>query len=425
MKHLEKFRALGLSPASLSAVDRKGFTQPSPIQEKVIPLLLSGRSDVVGQAQTGTGKTAAFSLPILEGIQSRSRDVQALVLTPTRELALQVAAEMTSLRGDPTVKVTSIYGGQSLQKQVEDLRRGVHVVVGTPGRVLDHLERRTLNLQSLRYCILDEADEMLNMGFLEDVKKILSHTNRDKRNLMFSATMPEAILKVAKKHMGDYQLVQMGEATLTVPLTDQSFIEVEDAEKFPTLCQLIDGATTFYGLVFCRTKHEARKTAKRLQAGGYPADSLHGNLSQSQRERVMNAFRRRQVRILVATDVASRGIDVSDLTHVVNYGLPQDPESYVHRIGRTGRAGKEGKAIALIGPKDRRKLAEIEKLTRVRIRAQEDAASMKVPFRDNRPVRAVKTVKEAEKPMGFTNRPYHGKKKARRDVASTLAFYYR
>jgi len=372
MKQSRSFQELGLSQDTLSAIRKRGFTQPSPIQEKVIPLLLSGHTDIIGQAQTGTGKTAAFSLPILEKIESRSSKVQVLVLTPTRELALQVSGEMASLQGNKRFKMTTIYGGQPMHKQVHHLRQGVQIVVGTPGRILDHLHQKTLTLQSLSYCVLDEADEMLNMGFWEDVKKILSHTNSNKRNLMFSATMPDAILKVAKKYMGDYHLVQMREATLTVPLTRQTFIMVQDTEKFALLRQLIDQYQDFYGLVFCRTKHEAKKLAKRLQVKGYAADSLHGNLSQPQREHVMGAFRKGRVRILVATDLASRGIDVSNLTHVINYGLPQNPESYIHRIGRTGRAGQQGRAITFIEAKDRRKLQEIEKLTRAPIQLQDE-----------------------------------------------------
>lgn len=366
--HLEKFRVLGLSEDALRALDKKGFEEPSPIQEKIIPLLLNSTKDIVGQAQTGTGKTAAFGLPIIETIAAAEKTVKAIVLAPTRELAIQVSEELASLKGRKKIKILPVYGGQSMELQIRNLRQGVHIVVGTPGRVIDHLKRKTLKLNDLDYCILDEADEMLNMGFLDDIEKILEFTNEDKRTLLFSATMPDEILNVAKNYMGDYELVKIKAQQLTTEQTDQIYFQVAERDKFEALCRIIDIEDEFYGLIFCRTKHDADKISHRLLDRGYNAEALHGDLSQAQREKVMTKFKKRWVNILVATDVAARGIDVSDLTHVINYALPQDPEAYVHRIGRTGRAGKEGTAVTFITPEEEKKLLSIERKTKATIR---------------------------------------------------------
>jgi ATP-dependent RNA helicase DeaD len=364
---MQSFEELGLSEVTLKALKKKGFEEPTPIQRQTIPALLHGDKDIVGQAQTGTGKTAAFGLPMIELLE-KTKTIQAIVLTPTRELAVQVAEEVNSLRGKKKLSIIPIYGGQSIDMQLRSLKKGVDIVVGTPGRVLDHIRRRTLKLDDVSFVVLDEADEMLNMGFIEDVKEILGSTSSEKRTMLFSATMPPAILGIAKKYMGKYEVFKVQKQQLTVRLTDQIYFEVFQADKFEALCRIIDVEDEFYGLVFCRTKVDTDKIGNHLVDRGYDADALHGDLSQSQREKILNKFKKRRVNILVATDVAARGIDVQDLTHVINYSLPQDPESYVHRIGRTGRAGKEGTAITFITPEEYRKLQYIRKSAKTDIR---------------------------------------------------------
>jgi ATP-dependent RNA helicase DeaD len=367
------FESLGLSDKTLKILERKGFEEPTPIQEKTIPAILEGEKDIVGQAQTGTGKTAAFGLPIIELIPEKSKAVQALVLTPTRELAIQVAEEINSLKGKKKLSIVPIYGGQSIELQLRSLRKGIDIVVGTPGRILDHLRRRTLKLQNISFLVLDEADEMLNMGFLEDVREIMDNTGPEKRTMLFSATMPREILQIAKKYMGEYDVMKVTKGQLTVSLTDQIYFEVSSADRFEALCRIIDIEEEFYGLVFCRTKIDVDTIANRLIERGYDADALHGDMSQGQREKILNKFKKHLLNVLVATDVAARGIDVQDLTHVINYSLPQDPESYVHRIGRTGRAGKEGNAITFITP------SEYRKLQFIRTKAKTDIRKAKLP----------------------------------------------
>lgn len=367
---LEKFEVLGLSQRTLKALKKKGFEEPTTIQKETIPLLLKGDIDIVGQAQTGTGKTAAFGLPLIERIDPRQKGVKALILTPTRELALQVSEEINSLKGDAHLTVIAIYGGQSMDQQLRRLAKGVDIVVGTPGRIKDHLGRGSLNLKTVSYAVLDEADEMLNMGFIDDVEAILKYTNPERRTLLFSATMPDRILALAKRYMGKYQVIRVAKEQLTVSLTDQIYFEVAHSDKLEALCRIIDSESEFYGLVFCRTKVDADTLARKLGERGYDAEGLHGDLSQNQRERILGKFRKRQINILVATDVAARGIDVSDLTHVINFALPQDPESYVHRIGRTGRAGKEGTAITFVTPDEYRKLTVIKRVARTDIRKE-------------------------------------------------------
>lgn len=364
MEKLAKFKALGLSDSMLKALKKKGFEEPTPIQEKVIPLFLKGECDIIGQAQTGTGKTTAFGAPIIEKIPEKSGKVQAIVLTPTRELAIQVSEELNSLKGDKKLHIFPIYGGQSMTQQLRMLKSGVDIVVGTPGRVIDHLERKSLNLEDIAYFVLDEADEMLNMGFIDDIKEILKATGPDKRMLFFSATMPKPILGIIKKHMRNYEHVAIEKEDLDVNLTEQIYFEVKESDKFEALCRIIDIEDEFYGLVFCRTKTDTAQLAQKLGDRGYAADALHGDLSQNEREKILNRFRKQKINILVATDVAARGIDIMDLTHVINYSLPQDPESYVHRIGRTGRAGKQGTAITFVTSTEYRRLTYIKKTSK-------------------------------------------------------------
>jgi len=368
---MEKFKALGLSENVLSALQKKGWETPSTIQEKTIPILLKDEKDVVGQAQTGTGKTGAFGLPLIDKLDDTSRKVQALIMCPTRELAIQVAEEISSFKGAKRLRVQSVYGGASFGEQARALKDGTQIVVGTPGRIRDHIERGTLKLESVTHVVLDEADEMLNMGFEEEVREILKTVPEKKRMLLFSATMPQPILKIAKTFMGEYEMIAVEKKELTIELVDQLYFEVRDSDRFETLCRVIDTEPEFYGIVFCKTKRDTDMVADKLIDRGYDAEAIHGDVTQNQRELTLKKFKLRKVTILVATDVAARGIDVNDLTHVVNYSLPQDPEAYVHRIGRTGRAGKHGTAISIVSPSEKRDLLFIQKIARTQIRKEE------------------------------------------------------
>lgn len=371
MNKLEKFRELGLSDKTLKALSKKGFEEPSPIQALTIPVLLKGEKDVIGQAQTGTGKTAAFALPILEKIEKSTGKIKAIILAPTRELAIQVAEETNSFAFGRNLKVVPVYGGQSIELQIRQVKKGVDIVVGTPGRVLDLIDRKLLKLDEIDYFILDEADEMLNMGFIEDIEKILSYTKADKRMLFFSATMPKEILKIAENHMRPgYEILKVETKELTTNLTDQIYFEVKQKDKFEALCRIIDLEPDFYGIVFCRTKNDVNELAGKLNDRGYDAGELHGDITQNYRETTLKRFKDKKLTILVATDVAARGIDVNDLTHVVNYSVPQEAESYVHRIGRTGRAGKEGTAITFITPSEYKRLLQIKRITKTDIRKE-------------------------------------------------------
>ena len=367
---LENFKELGLSDSLLKDLQKKGFEEPTEIQRKIIPAMLTENIDLVGQAQTGTGKTAAFGLPIIEKLEKNRKDVQAIILVPTRELALQVAEELNSFRGKKKAQIIPVYGGQSIMDQSRKIAKGVEIIVGTPGRILDHMRRGTLQLKTVSYVVLDEADEMLNMGFIDEVDEILKQTNPDRRTLLFSATMPDSIMKIAKKHMKEYRVIATKGITLTTDLTDQIYFEVHENDKFEALCRIIDMERSFYGLIFCRTKVAVDELSNRLTDRGYLAEGIHGDLSQSQREKMLDKFRKHRTSILVATDVAARGIDVMNLSHVINYSLPQDPEAYVHRIGRTGRAGKKGIAITFISPSEYRKLMFIAKIAKANIRKE-------------------------------------------------------
>ncbi|MDR3296810.1 MAG: DEAD/DEAH box helicase [Prevotellaceae bacterium] len=362
------FNDLGLSEATLAAVRAKGFETPTPIQRAAIPVLLNTNKDIIAQAQTGTGKTAAFGLPIIDQLTPNG-SVQALVLAPTRELALQVSDEIISFKGTRTLSVATIYGGASISEQLRRLKRGVDIVVGTPGRIIDHISRGTLNLGAIRWFILDEADEMLNMGFIEDIEEIFKHTPDERRVMLFSATMPDRIARLAKKYMRDIEHIKV-EDQLTTDLTDQIYFEVSQADRFDALTRIIDVEPEFYGLVFCRTKVATDEVVSKLLERGYEADGLHGDLTQMAREKILWRFRNKLINILVATDVAARGIDIIDLTHVINYSLPQDFDAYVHRIGRTGRAGKEGTAITFISSNEYRQLMQMQRVIKTQIRKQ-------------------------------------------------------
>jgi ATP-dependent RNA helicase DeaD len=359
------FGDIPLSKKVVSALTDMGFEEPSPIQSRTIPLVLSGR-DVIGQAQTGTGKTAAFGIPIIERLGDGNRQLQALVLTPTRELAIQVSEELAKIGKFKRVKTLPIYGGQSIDRQIRALQFGVQIVIGTPGRLLDHIRRNTIRLDNIKMLVLDEADEMLDMGFIDDIESILQHVpSVNRQTMLFSATMPEPIIGLAEKYMTNPVTITVSKEHLTVPLIDQYYYETRD--KVEGLCRVLDAENAGKLIIFCRTKKGVSDLVSTLQARGYMVDGLHGDLSQSQRERVMKKFREGTLEILTATDVAARGLDIENITHVVNYDIPQDPESYVHRIGRTGRAGRKGVALTFIEPREYRQLKIIEKAAKTRI----------------------------------------------------------
>lgn len=350
------FEDLGLDEKTLAAIARKGFETPSPIQALAIPRLLNGDANVIARARTGTGKTAAFGLPIVQELRE-SRDItQALVLEPTRELAMQTCTELQSFTEGGYPRTCVLYGGGSYNTQIRELKRGSEIVVGTPGRIQDHLERGTLDISKIKYFILDEGDEMLDMGFIDDIEHIFEQANPDARILLFSATMPAPILKIAAKFMGDYEIVEEEGVVEEPLLIDQKYWVVREGDKVEALVRLIDSNPDFYGLVFTQTKNDADTVSKRLDEKGYDVAALHGDIPQSQREKILARFRSRKTRVLVATDVAARGIDISGLSHVVNYSLPFDATTYVHRIGRTGRAGSSGFAVTFVNPGETRKL---------------------------------------------------------------------
>ncbi|WP_129596817.1 DEAD/DEAH box helicase [Methanohalophilus profundi] len=360
------FKDLNLSKNIERAVEDMGFEEPTPIQSQSIPYLMEGK-DVIGQAQTGTGKTAAFGIPALEMLDVKSKKVQVVVLCPTRELANQVAEEMSKLAKYQNTKMLPVYGGQPIDRQIKALRRGVHIVIGTPGRIMDHIQRKTLKLDGVKMLVLDEADEMLDMGFREDIEFILSRVPGQKQTVLFSATMPKPIIKLTKKYQQNPQMVKTVHKKLTVPQVEQYYFEVKNNAKTEVLCRLIDIYNFKSSLVFCNTKKNVDKQVETLKARGYLVDGMHGDMRQAQRERVMSNFRKGEIETLVATDVAARGIDVENIEAVFNYDIPQDEESYVHRIGRTGRAGKEGVAITFASGKDIRKIKDIQKHTKAKI----------------------------------------------------------
>lgn len=358
---------MGLSGDILRAIEDMGFEEASPIQGKTIPIALKG-SDVIGQAQTGTGKTAAFGIPVAEVLPARMNRVGALILTPTRELCIQVSEELSKITKYKKTKVVPIFGGQPIERQIRALRFGVGIVVGTPGRVMDHLRRGTLRLDTVRVIVLDEADEMLDMGFVDDITFILQHIPAERQTLLFSATMPQEILALSKRYMRNPELVSISREQLTVPLIDQVFYEVRGHDKVDALSRIVDSEEISRAIVFCRTKRGVDDLAESLQNRGYLAEGIHGDLNQAQRSRVMSRFRDGSLELLVATDVAARGLDIENVSHVINFDVPQDPESYIHRIGRTGRAGRSGTAITLIHPREFQQLRLIERLIKTRVK---------------------------------------------------------
>ncbi len=359
-----KFSELGLKDELLKAIKRSGFEEATPIQEQTIPLALAGK-DVIGQAQTGTGKTAAFALPILQNLDKHNKVIQALIIEPTRELAIQTQEELFRLGRDENARVQVVYGGADIGRQIRSLKNHVPaILVGTPGRLLDHLKRKTINLENVNTIVLDEADEMLDMGFIQDIESILSYVKNRKQTLLFSATMPKPILNISEKFMNNPEIVRIKTKELTADLIDQYFVRAKDAEKFDIMCRLIDVESPDLAVVFVRTKRRVDEVTRGLQARGYNAAGIHGDLSQARRITVLKRFRAGKLDILVATDVAARGLDISGVTHVYNYDIPQDPDSYVHRIGRTGRAGQNGCSITFVTPNEIGYMRTIEQLTK-------------------------------------------------------------
>lgn len=359
----QTFEELGLLPELVQALSDAGYTEPTPIQANAIPVLLSGR-DVIGQAQTGTGKTAAFALPMLQMIDTDSPYIQALVLTPTRELASQVSTAIEDYGKHRNIRVLPIYGGASYDRQLKRIERGTHVIIGTPGRVLDLLNRRALDFSHVCYAVLDEADEMLKMGFIDDVEAILQAVPTARQTALFSATFSPPIQKLAQKYMRDPETVAVQRERMTVPLTEQRYYLVYEENKLAALSRLLETEDLHSALIFTRTRTGSAELAEQLLERGYIADALHGELNQPAREAVLRRFRSGQLPILVATDVVARGVDISDVSHVFNFDIPYDPEDYVHRIGRTGRAGRSGVAIMLVTPRERRRLGQIEDYTK-------------------------------------------------------------
>ena len=378
-----KFEELGLRPEILKAVKMMGFEEATPIQSKAIPVMSTGQ-DMIGQAQTGTGKTAAFGIPLLEKIDPKDKHLQAIVLCPTRELAIQVADEIRSLaKYMHGIKVLPVYGGQQIVKQIRSLKSGVQVVIGTPGRVMDHMRRKTVKMTHLHTVVLDEADEMLNMGFREDIETILKGVPEERQTVLFSATMPKPILEITKNFQKDAKLVKVTKKELTVPNIEQFYYDVKPKNKEEVLSRLLDIYTPKLSVVFCNTKKQVDLLVNGLLGRGYFAAGLHGDMKQEQRDRVMNGFRTGKTDILVATDVAARGIDVDEVEAVFNYDLPQDDEYYVHRIGRTGRAGRVGRAFTFIYGREVYKLKEIQRYCKTKILAQkipslDDVANTKI-----------------------------------------------
>jgi ATP-dependent RNA helicase DeaD len=360
------FEGLGLDPRLVQATDALGFKQPTPIQEQAIPVLLSGTKDLVGLAQTGTGKTAAFGLPLLQLVDAAERYPQALVVCPTRELCMQIVNELELFKKFiPGMHVMAVYGGTSIGAQIRDLRRGVQIVAATPGRLIDLIERKAINLEQIKYVVLDEADEMLNMGFQDDIEFILQNTPKRDATWLFSATMPSEIRRVSKKYMQSPMEITVGKMNTANKNIDHQYYVTSAHQRYETLKRLIDFNPGIYGIIFTRTKADAQTIAEKLTREGYDIDALHGDLTQQQRDKVMGEFRERTLQLLIATDVAARGIDVKDITHVINYELPDDVEVYTHRSGRTGRAGSTGIALSIVHSREIGKLRQIERIVQV------------------------------------------------------------
>lgn len=360
---MNKFKQLKLSEDVLKAIESLGFETPSPIQEKAIPVMLENY-DIIGQAQTGTGKTLAFTSVLLTKIKNQTKLPQAYILSPTRELSMQIYGELKKIGKFSNLKFVCVYGGSSIEKQIKDIKKGVDIIVGTPGRIMDLMRRKVLNFDEVDYVVLDEADEMLNMGFVEDIETILSSTKSKHMTMLFSATMPEGIKKIAQNYMkDDYQHIQIKQKTKTAATVKQYYVDVKPKDRFEALCRLIDSVTMTSGIIFCRTKKSVDEVTEMMQKGNYNVEAMHGDLNQDHRSRTLRKFKDGTIKFLIATDVAARGIDVEDVSHVINYELPQESDLYVHRIGRTGRANKEGVAYTIVCGNEERYLKQIAKET--------------------------------------------------------------
>src|SRR5687767_14583810 len=360
------FEGLGLDPKLVQATDALGYKNPTPIQEQAIPVLLSGTKDLIGLAQTGTGKTAAFGLPLLQLIEPAKKYPQALIVCPTRELCLQIEKEMEHFKKHQAgIHIVAVYGGTSISQQIRDIRRGIHIVVATPGRLIDLIERKAINLEQIKYVVLDEADEMLNMGFQEDIEFILQNTPERDSTWLFSATMPSEIRNVSKRYMQKPFEITVGKVNTANKSIDHQIYVTSAQHRYEALKRLIDFNPGMYGIIFTRTKADAQEIAERLTREGYDIEALHGDLTQQQRDKVMNAFREKSLQLLIATDVAARGIDVVGITHVINYELPDDVEVYTHRSGRTGRAGKTGVCMSIVNSREVGRIKQIERLVQV------------------------------------------------------------
>jgi ATP-dependent RNA helicase DeaD len=361
------FESLGIEEGILHSIQQLGFTQPTPIQEKAIPVLLQGTKDFIGLAQTGTGKTAAFGLPLLQLINREDRHPQALIICPTRELCLQIANDLNSFKPKKAhISITAVYGGTSIGEQIRELKRGTHIVVATPGRLIDLIERKAVDLEQIHYVVLDEADEMLNMGFKDDIEFILKNTPNRQSTWLFSATMPSEIRQVSKRYMEKPFEITIGKVNAGNANIDHQYYLTQHVNRYETLKRVIDFNPGLYGIIFTRTKADAQGITEQLIREGYDIEALHGDLTQQQRDKVMSRFREKSIQLLIATDVAARGIDVQGITHVINYELPDDTEVYTHRSGRTGRAGKSGISISIVTPKEVYRLRQIEKLVNTR-----------------------------------------------------------
>lgn len=362
MHIMATFDELGLDPAILQALTGLGFHEPTPIQEKSIPQILNSSQDVIAFAQTGTGKTGAFSLPVIHNIDASSKHIQALILCPTRELCLQISRDIEAFTKHMSrVGVVAVYGGDPIYKQLKALKQGPQIVVGTPGRVADFVRRGKVDFSGVDYVVLDEADEMLNMGFKEELDEILSSTPADKQTLLFSATMPKSVDRIAKTYMTDPVEISVATRNESAANVTHVYYQSHPRDRYQVLRRLLDMQQDMYGIVFCRTRNDCKELAMKLNGDNYTSEAIHGELNQSQREKVMDRFRKQHTKLLIATDVAARGIDVKNLTHVINYSLPDQLENYVHRSGRTGRAGNEGVSIALIGPREMRSIRTLER----------------------------------------------------------------
>lgn len=403
------FKTLGISLELEKVLERNGITVPTPIQEQAIPQLLDGK-DIIGQAHTGTGKTFAFMLPIVENIDITKPYIQALIITPTRELAIQITNEAKKLAQAKDISILAAYGGQDVERQLRQLKRGVNIVIGTPGRLLDHIRRKNIDLSGTKMVVLDEADEMLNMGFLKDVEEIIYKTSKTRQTMLFSATMPKQLRTLAAKYMKSPVEVQVQGEKVTLDEINQVAIETTDRGKQDALCSIIDEERPFMAIIFCRTKRRVKALNYDLRSRGYNSDEIHGDLTQAKREKVIKAFRDMKLQLLVATDVAARGLDIEGVTHIFNYDIPEDPESYIHRIGRTGRAGETGKAFTFVTPRDRQELVAIENKIRKNLKTITVVRDNKNHKPEN------KKSKEQSKNQDFKWNRDSGKKKTIRSI---------